>query len=807
LSARQLPTPAERSSTGRAHGYQRGALRPACGCYRNPAERLTLFGAACRDAAARGLAVLCCVNPADANLLREHFRNASAATRTALATGRLAITEFATGPVDFTQLIAGPSPQAATGGDLPRVVVTDARLLRGDTPTLVAAARAHALGAGGNLAVLYDRRALDPAALAATLAAWPGLLTPNGFLPNPFEGDWSAADAGERPLQRRLALASRLARDSRRRSVAEHELRRLERVFNAVVDAIVVTDANGTIQKINAAFTRVTGYSADEAVGQTPHILFSGRQSAQIYRHLWETIRAGRVWEGQLTNRRRDGAEYRAALTITPVLDQRGRVTGFVGVQRDVTEEVRRQDELRRYTRTIKSANLVLQAQKEQLAAQAQRLREQQEALERTNAALAEASRLAEAASRAKSEFLANMSHEIRTPMTAIIGFAEQLAEPGQTEAERADAAQTIQRNGHYLLAILNDILDLSKVEAGKLHLDVQRCSPARIVDDVIDLMRVRAAEKGLGLVARFDGPLPDSIATDPLRVRQILVNLVGNAVKFSDHGTVRLTARFEPGAPGGPRLWFDVADDGIGLSADQIGKLFQPFSQVDSSATRRFGGTGLGLAISYRLAEMLGGTLSVESTPGVGSTFRAAIACGSLDGVALVAGRPAQPAAPAPAATRPAHRDLPYRILVAEDGPDNQRLVDAFLRKAGAAVTLVENGRRAVDAALAALSADEPFDAILMDMQMPIMDGYTATRTLRQAGYTRPIIALTAHAMATDRARCLEAGCDGFVSKPIDRNRLYEEIRARVEAFTAARNRPPTDEPPPLDEPDHWLR
>jgi PAS domain S-box-containing protein len=391
----------------------------------------------------------------------------------------------------------------------------------------------------------------------------------------------------------------------------------------------------------------------------------------------------------------------------------------------------------------------------------------------RSEVELARARDKAEAATRAKSEFLANMSHEIRTPMTAILGFADVLA-ASIRDPDQLDAARTIKRNGEYLIGIINDILDLSKIEAGKLEVEQVQCSPCQILSEVASLMRVRANSKNLPLEIEYDGPIPESIQSDPKRLRQILVNLIGNAIKFTEAGEVRVVARLSGAESGEPAMQFDVIDSGIGMTAGQIGELFKPFSQLDASTTRRHGGTGLGLTISQRLARELGGDINVQSTPGQGSTFTVKVSTGPLDGVRLLAS-PAEAQLPANSVSKPAEpiASVDCRVLLAEDGLDNQRLIAVLLKKAGATVVVVENGKLAYDAALAARDAGTSFDVILMDMQMPVMDGYEATEKLRAAGYTGPIIALTAHAMSTDRTRCLQAGCDDYATKPIDRRQL----------------------------------
>jgi len=397
-----------------------------------------------------------------------------------------------------------------------------------------------------------------------------------------------------------------------------------------------------------------------------------------------------------------------------------------------------------------------------------ERTDELQKALEESrgaNTALVEARLAAEQASRAKSDFLANMSHEIRTPMTAIQGYAELLMEETADVAERRAHAERIRHNCQHLLSIINDILDLSKVEAGKMSLESIVCPLDALLDDVHALMRHRAEDKGIALNAlRPDGPLP-AVLADPLRLRQVLINIVSNAIKFTEQGDVTIEARAATVADR-YRLTFAVRDTGIGMNSDQVAGLFRAFTQGDSSTTRRFGGTGLGLAISRRLIELMGGTIEVQSTPGVGTEFSIRFEAYSAVGTptaptTLDARNAANPASAASLAG--------LRILLAEDGPDNQRLISHYIRKAGAHIDIVENGKLAVER----VADGTCYDLILTDMQMPVMDGYEAARTLRARGYRGPIVAITAHAMAGDRAKCIDAGCDHYLSKPIDRGEL----------------------------------
>ena len=321
------------------------------------------------------------------------------------------------------------------------------------------------------------------------------------------------------------------------------------------------------------------------------------------------------------------------------------------------------------------------------------------------------------------------------------------------------------------MLGLISDVLDVSKIEAGKMTVERLAVDLPQLVAEVVSLMRPTAVRKGLAMVARFDGPIPRTVRTDPVRVRQVLVNLLGNATKFTAAGTVTLTVRCDRAA-----VTLAVSDTGIGMTDEQAGRLFQPFTQADESTTRRFGGTGLGLTISRRLTQLLGGDLTVTSTVGAGSTFTATIDPGDLTGVELLAGLTEASIRPSPVAALLAD-DLPrlegLRVLLAEDGEDNQLLIGLYVRKAGAELTVADNGRLGVDAARAAAAAGQPFDLILTDMQMPELDGYGLAGELRQLGFATPIVALTAHAMAGDREQCLAAGCTDYLTKPVDRRAL----------------------------------
>jgi CheY-like chemotaxis protein len=301
--------------------------------------------------------------------------------------------------------------------------------------------------------------------------------------------------------------------------------------------------------------------------------------------------------------------------------------------------------------------------------------------------------------------------------------------------------------------------------------------APHELIRDVASLMRARAAEKGLRFQLSYEGPTPETIHTDPVRLRQILLNLLGNAVKFTKQGEVRLAVGLvDAGEPPTPRLRFDVIDTGVGIAPGEKERLFEPFVQADTSFTRRFGGTGLGLAISKQLAEQLGGSIAVRDNPGGGSIFTADIETGSLEGSRMIDANDGAREARSRGGKSSGVR-LVGRVLLAEDGVDNQRLFTRVLRAAGLEVDVAENGRLAVDKALAARDAEAPFDLVLMDMQMPVLDGLDATEELRREGYDGPIIALTAHALESDRERCLRAGCDDFLTKPLDKRRLISVL------------------------------
>ncbi len=396
--------------------------------------------------------------------------------------------------------------------------------------------------------------------------------------------------------------------------------------------------------------------------------------------------------------------------------------------------------------------------------------------LDRLNCQLALTAREACRASRAKSSFLANMSHEIRTPLTSIIGYADLLATEQTHEAfgSQDEIAETIRRNGRHLLALVNDILDLSRIESGRLTIERVPTDVRRIIDEAVEIARPAAESRDVRLNSMFDA-VPARLLIDPVRVKQIVVNLTSNAVKFSAAGRVDVELGYDAGQQS---LTLVVRDTGIGMTEEQLERIrrFEPFSQADMSTTREFGGTGLGLRICHKLVKQMGGQIAVESVFGQGSTFTAALRAEACEADETI-GHTAQP--PAVEAT-----EVPLAgawVLVAEDSPDNQRLIRHHLQRAGAEVEVVEDGRAACDL-LGPMPDLAGYDLVLMDMQMPVMDGYAATRWLREAGGTLPILALTASAGASDGERCREAGCDEHLPKPFEPAQLIARCAAHLQ-------------------------
>ena len=460
-------------------------------------------------------------------------------------------------------------------------------------------------------------------------------------------------------------------------------------------------------------------------------------------RNIKLTLRDGRHNE-QWWRMKKDGQVFWADVTLTAIFDDDGRLVGISKVVRDLTEKKRADEELRR------------------------------------------AKEAAEEASRLKSAFLANMSHEIRTPLGAILGFTDLLKDPLLSSEDRTSYVNIIDRNGRSLIRLIDDILDLSKVESGKLTVERMEIRIRQLIAEVSGLFEVRARQKGIGFLASTLNEVPESIRTDPTRLRQILNNIIGNAIKFTETGKVEVVLGYRKDAKPFPQLEINIKDTGAGIPADRIQGLFEPFSQADVSTTRQFGGTGLGLALSRKLARQLGGELELKECPeGVGCHFTVTVA-NHVEEHGLGKADPGNQIDPKPVqlngkltgtGNQGRSRELDgMNVLLAEDSADNQFLIKTLLTRAGAKVTIAKDGMEAVQLAQA-----DGFDVVLMDVQMPVLDGIDATKKLRESGYETPIVALTAHAMKEERDRTKEAGCNAHLTKPLQTEKLIATLKSLV--------------------------
>jgi PAS domain S-box-containing protein len=538
--------------------------------------------------------------------------------------------------------------------------------------------------------------------------------------------------------------------DVTERRQAEAELERLSRAVEQSSESIVIANVDGTIEYVNQAFVDITGFTREEILGRMTDMLDEGVSPSAGRAALRAALAQGEAWKGELQTRRRDGSVFVEFAVVSPVRGADGRVTHFVAVKEDITEKKRIGEELDRHRRHL-----------EELVAE--RTRQLQQAKEE-----------AEAASRAKSAFLANVSHEIRTPMNAIVGLAH-LLQQSTLQPEQAERLHKINVAAYQLLSIINDVLDLSKIEAGRLTLSQSSFAVASVIDYVRSMIHEQAADKGL-LVESDAGDAPAWLRGDPTRLRQALLNLAGNAVKFTDRGSITLRTRLLGEEDGLCLVRFEVLDTGIGIDAETLKKLFQPFEQGDASTTRRFGGTGLGLAITRQLAQAMGGEAGAESEPGKGSLFWFSVrlpraTAGEREATLAIAGS---------AADALRQRCAGARVLLVEDNPINREVALELLRDAGLVASAAENGQVAVDRV-----AGERFDLVLMDIQMPVLDGIEATRLIREQPEARglPIVAMTANAFEEDRQRCLAAGMNDFIAKPIDPQRFYATLQQWLQA------------------------
>ncbi|HPU52943.1 MAG TPA: ATP-binding protein [Burkholderiaceae bacterium] len=553
-------------------------------------------------------------------------------------------------------------------------------------------------------------------ALLTMRSALAGLL-PDAASSRSIDSDDIQAVSGAVALLVREREQSRRALDNQKFALDQHAI-------------VSVTDRSGRLTYANDRFCEVSGYSREELLGHTHELVRSGQHDVMPDSGIRKAVAAGQVWKGEVCNRTKDGRLVWFNTTIVPLTNGVGPADEVITISTDITER--------------KAAEIELRHAKE----------------------------AAEAANRAKSEFLANMSHEIRTPMNGIIGMTD-LALDTELNAEQREYIAIVKSSADSLLNVINDILDFSRIEAGQLLIESVPFDLPTMVDETVRNLSHLAARKHLPLTVQIDPDMPALVTGDPARLRQVLLNLIGNAIKFTERGDITVMASASVVSAERIVARFAVRDTGVGIAPDKTTHIFGAFAQEDASITRKYGGTGLGLSICKRLVELMGGVIDVVSEPGKGSTFEftATLGLPQPDG---------DPVAPDSASQPAISESAGLRVLLAEDNPVNQKLAQTLLARLGYSVTVAGNGSMALDTFTSAT-----FDAVLMDMQMPVMDGLEATRRIRQweqryADRRTPIIAMTANAMERDREACLQAGMDDHLSKPINRAALAATM-ARV--------------------------
>jgi PAS domain S-box-containing protein len=502
------------------------------------------------------------------------------------------------------------------------------------------------------------------------------------------------------------------------------ELKKLSIAVEQSPASVVITDPRGTIEYVNSRFCQVTGYTVEEAVGRNPNLLKSGKTPPEVYRKLWKTLSSGGEWRGELLNKKKNGEEFWESASISPIKNEEDEITHFVAVKEDITERKRMEQE-------------ILTAMEK-----------------------------AEEATRAKSDFLANMSHEIRTPMNAVIGMSH-LALKTELTTKQQDYLNKIQSSANSLLGIINDILDFSKIEAGKLDMESVEFHLDEVLGNLANLVTVKAQEKeNLEVLFATDQEVPRFLVGDPLRLGQVLINLANNAVKFTESGEIVVSTELLEQTATGLTITFSVRDTGIGLTRDQVGKLFQSFSQADTSTTRKFGGTGLGLTISKRLVNMMGGEIWVDSEPGQGTTFSFTANFGL--GKEKVKKR-----------LVPSSDLRGLKVLVVDDSATSRNILQDILESFSFEVTLAASGEEGLEEIRKA-DTNQPYELVLMDWKMPGMDGLEASEHIKNhqtLGKIPAIILVTAYGREEIMRQADQIGLDGFLIKPIGPSVLFDTI------------------------------
>lgn len=493
--------------------------------------------------------------------------------------------------------------------------------------------------------------------------------------------------------------------------------------------SVVITDRSGTILYVNEKFAQTTGYTRDEAIGKNPRILKSGIQNDEFYKNLWNTISNGQTWQGDFHNRKKNGDVYWELASISPVVNSIGEITHYVAVKEDITER--------------KNMEIELMKSSEQ----------------------------AEAANKAKSEFIANMSHEIRTPMNVIMGFSTILQSRLSEFPEYQDYCLGIYNSGKNLLNLINDILDLSKIEAGKFEISPRPLNFPAFIKDVVSMFNIKAAEKGIDLTMETDPLGCQHLMLDEVRLRQILFNLIGNAIKFTDHGFVHIQCKAKSNkASSKLTLEIEVSDSGIGIPAKQLKSIFLPFTQLENVNQKKYEGTGLGLSISKRLLELMGGSIEASSEEEKGSVFKIKIP--DIPIAAMADER-------SPKTTN--YKFEPARILIIEDIASNRLVIKGFLEESNLEIYECENAQSAIQL----LPKINP-NLILLDIQMPIMNGYEFIQKVKGMDMFRkiPILVISASAMKED-IEYIKSICDGYLRKPVTRTELISSIAKHLNHTT----------------------